>query len=291
MKRDFDKWLDTMTDSVANWSYYTNFNKVYNNVDEIKVNLNILNSLIGSTDIEKEFVLLVDKYPEILDVIPILIAKRMKSNNDVIIIKDSEKDYYFKFHKPNYSIEEYALFMEKTGLFKLLQNRFITNLVDYVLGVEVGLDSNGRKNRTGHAMENLVESYLIDAGFQNDVNLFKEMYQNEVENKFNLDLSPITNDGNTAKRFDFVVKSKENIYLIETNFYSGGGSKLNETARSYKMIAEESKKIDNAKFVWITDGKGWYKARKNLFETFEVLPELYNINDLKQGVLKKWKGN
>lgn len=119
--------------------------------------------------------------------------------------------------------------------------------------------------------------------------MFKEIYQNEIEELFSVDLSAITNNGNTAKRFDFVIKTETILYLIETNFYSSGGSKLNETARSYKMITEETKQIPNVEFMWFTDGQGWNSAKKNLQETFEVLPYLYNINDLKNDILKTIK--
>lgn len=281
--RNFDIWLDSMTDTIAGWRYYTDFEKVYRNVDEIKIPLNILNSLIGSQDIKIEFLKLYAQYPEILKAIPVLLAKRLRED---IVIKDTEGDFYFNFRKPNYSIEEYATFMGKTGLFDLMQNHIIGSLVDYVTGVEVGLDTNGRKNRTGHAMEDLVQEFLEAENYVLGKNMFKEIYQNEVEQLFQVDLSAITNEGNTAKRFDYVIKTNDTLYLIEVNFYSGGGSKLNETARSYKMITEEAKLIENVEFMWITDGKGWNSAKKNLRETFEVLPTLYNINDLKNGVLK-----
>ena len=279
--RDFNEWLSTMTDSIADWTYYVDFPKVYKNVNEIKIPLNIMNSLLGSKNIRSEFLELLDKYPEILKAIPIIVAKRL---NDTILVKDVEKDFHFKFKKPNYSPEEYADFMEKSGVFDLLSNHLVAN---YVTGVEVGMDTNGRKNRTGHTMENIVQSYLEQEGFVMGVNLYKEIYQNEVEELFNVDLSAITNEGNTSKRFDFVIKRDSIVYLIETNFYSGGGSKLNETARSYKMITEEAKTIPNVEFVWFTDGQGWFQAKKNLRETFEVLPYLYNINDLKNGILKE----
>lgn len=100
----------------------------------------------------------------------------------------------------------------------------------------------------------------------------------------NFDLTAITAGGTSTKRFDYVVKTAENIFGLETNFYTDGGSKLNETARSYKMIAEESKNIEGFKFVWITDGKGWKSAKRNLKETFLVLPNLYNIRDLQNGI-------
>ena len=282
--RDFNQWLSTMTDSIADWTYYVDFPKVYRNVNEIKIPLNIMNSLLGSKNIRNEFLELLDKYPEILKAVPIIVAKRL---NDTILIKDVEKDFHFKFNKPNYLPEEYADFMEKSGVFDLLSNHLVSNLFDYVTGVEVGMDTNGRKNRTGHTMENIVQSYLEQEGFVMGINLFKEIYQNEVEQLFNVDLSAITNEGNTSKRFDFVIKRDSTVYLIETNFYSGGGSKLNETARSYKMITEEAKTIPNVEFVWFTDGQGWFQAKKNLRETFEVLPYLYNINDLKNGILKE----
>ena len=285
--RDFNTWLDTMTDAVADWTYYTDFPKVYRNVAALKVPLSLLTTLVGSQNIKEDFLVLLKDYPEILKAIPILIAKRMKATSDIIIIKDPEQDYYFDFRKRDYTDEEYAMFMEKTGIFNLLQRNIIGNLRDYVTGVEVGLDSNGRKNRTGHSMENLVQSYLEDYGFVMGETLFKEIYQNDIENKFGVDLSSITNEGNTQKRFDFVVKTLSTVYLIEVNFYSGGGSKLNETARSYKMITEETRNIPNVEFVWFTDGQGWRSARNNLRETFEVLEHIYNINDLENGVLEK----
>ena len=176
--------------------------------------------------------------------------------------------------------------MKKTGLFDLIQNHIINNLVDYVLGVETGLDSNGRKNRGGHLMEDLVEKYIVEAGFIKGVNYFKEMKISEIEEKFKIDLSQISNNGKTVKRFDFVIKTQNTIYAIETNFYASSGSKLNETARSYKQIAQEAKDINGFTFVWFTDGKGWIDARNNLKETFEILETIYNIDDMENNIVK-----
>lgn len=188
----------------------------------------------------------------------------------------------------NYSVDQYALFMKNCGLFELLQNHIINNLIDYVLGVEVGMDTNGRKNRTGDAMEDLVESYLIKAGLVKGKTYFKELNKSEVEKRFNLDLSGISNQDKTEKRFDFVFKGPlGDIYACECNFYSGGGSKLNETARSYKTLTLEAKGISGFTFVWFTDGMGWNSARHNLEETFDVLDTLYNIKDLEDGVIEK----
>ena len=136
-------------------------------------------------------------------------------------------------------------------------------------------------------MENLVELYIKKAGFIYGQTYFKEMNIDEVEKKLNVDLSTISNQGKTVKRFDFVIKKDETVYAIETNFYASGGSKLNETARSYKQITIESENIEGFKFIWITDGEGWKSAKNNLQETFEVLETMYNIKDLEEGILEK----
>lgn len=281
MNRNFNDWLSKFKASISDYTYYVDFEKIYINVDKVKVELNILNSLIGSKNIEEEFQNILIKYPEILECIPLLLAVRSRE----IFVKDEINEYLFKFDKMVYSIKDYIKFMRESGLFDLLQNHIINNLYDYVLGIEVGLDSNGRKNRGGHLMENLVESYIIKAGYEKDVNYFKEMYLKDIEKKWNLDLSEMSGHNTSTKRFDFVIKTDKQVYVIETNFYSSGGSKLNETARSYKMLAQESKKVDGVTFIWFTDGTGWISARKNLEETFNELETMYNIDDLDNGVL------
>ena len=281
--RDFNRWIANFRPSIANYEYYVDFKKVFSNVDELKIPLNILNSLIGSKDIESDFKKVATEYPETLRCIPILLAKR----ENEIMAMDEKGSYTYRFDKPNYTIDEYATFMRKTGLFDLIGRHIINNLVDYVTGVEVGLDSNGRKNRGGHLMEDLVERYLIKAGYEKGVSYFKEMYIHEIEERWGIDLSAISNNGDAEKRFDFVVKGDKAVYGIETNFYCSSGSKLNETARSYKTITLEARGLDNFKFVWITDGQGWYKAKNNLKETFDVLEHLYSITDLENGIIKK----
>ena len=281
MKRNFNEWLATFRSSIATYSYYVDFEKVYGNIDAIKVELNILNSLIGSKSIEADFEKLLKDYPQILKCIPILLAVRGRE----IYAIDGDGEYLFNFKKANCSVDEYKMFMRKTGLFTLISEHIINNLVDYVTGVEVGLDSNGRKNRGGHLMEDLVESYLKKSGLVRDVDYFKEMYISEIEEKWGIDLSNISNQGKAEKRFDFVVRKGSMLYGIETNFYTGGGSKLNETARSYKTIALETREIDGFTFVWFTDGEGWKSARHNLEETFDVMDDIYCIKDLENGVI------
>lgn len=275
--RDFDTWLAQFRDSISNYSYYTDFEKVIENARPLKAELHTLNSLIGSNDIEVEFRELLRKYPSILRAIPILLAKRELE----IYARDDEGGGVYRFDGIVQDVEEYCVFMRKTGLFDLISKHLVNNLYDYVIGVETGLDSNGRKNRGGHLMEDLVEGFLRRAG----VEYYKEMYSDDLANRWGIDISALTNTGKTQKRFDFVVKTPTCVYAIETNFYGSGGSKLNETARSYKMLAVESQNIEGFKFVWFTDGAGWRSARQNLRETFDVLPTVFNIKELEDGVM------
>lgn len=282
-KRNFNNWLAGFRDSIADYKYYIDFEKIYQNIDKIKVELNIMNSLIGSQDIEADFEKLLTKYPEILKCIPLLLAVRASE----IYAIDSDGDFTYDFSKPIMTAEQYKTFMRKTGLFDLISNHIVSDLVDYATGVETGLDSNGRKNRGGHLMENLVESFIVKAGFAANKDYFKEMTISSIEAKWGIDLSAISNQGKAEKRFDFVVKTDSTIYAIETNFYGSSGSKLNETARSYKTLAVEAGTIDGFKFVWFTDGKGWTSARHNLEETFDVMDDVYSIKDLEDGIIGK----
>ena len=282
MKRNFKEWFADFTDTIATYEYYTDFNVVYRNIDKIKVGLNILNSLIGSKNIENDFNVLFKKYPEIRKCLPLLIAVREK---EIKVIDEGEK---LKYNFTNINdIELLKRFMRKTGLFDLISNHLVNNLVDYATGVEVGLGSNGRKNRGGHLMEDVLQGFIEKEGFVLNQTYFKEMYLKDIESKWDIDLSTLSNLGKVAKRFDYVVKTKNCIYAFETNFYSSSGSKLNETARSYEMLAEESKNIKGFAFIWVTDGLGWVGAKNNLEETFDVMENIYNIKELSEGKLKE----
>ena len=275
-KRIFTEWLSTFRKSINGYGYYTDFEKVYANAQRLKIEINILNSLVGSKNIESDFEAIIKKYPECIKAVPVLLAVR----ENEIYCQDENGAVNYRFDNMVQSDEQYKYFMKHTGLFDMLQNHIISNLYDYVTGVEVGLSSNGRKNRGGHQMENLVESYLK----KSNVEYYKEMYLTEIEKKWNINLSAISAEGTSTKRWDFVVKTPECIYVVETNFYTGGGSKLNETARSYKMIAEEARSVAGFRFVWITDGGGWKSARRNLEETFNVLNDIYNIADMENNI-------
>ncbi|WP_298635574.1 type II restriction endonuclease, partial [uncultured Mobiluncus sp.] len=237
--RDFETWIGNFKDSIATYDYYADWEKIFRQTDSIKVELNILNSLVGSKNIYSDFINLISRYPEVRRVIPILIAKR----ETTISVLDPDDGYrLFDFSAIHLSAQDCALFMEKSGLFNLISNRIVDNLYDYVTGIEAGLDSNARKNRGGHLMEDLVESYLKKAGLRCEQDsrkkpdsgtYFKELNTNNLR-LWGLNMDPLTNSGKSSKRFDFVVCTDTTVFGIETNFYGSGGSKLNETARSYK---------------------------------------------------------
>lgn len=281
--RNFDTWLETFSDSICTYDFFTDFKKVYENINSIKVELNILNSLIGSQSIKQDFTYIVNKYPETLQCIPILLAIRQYE----IIVNDTSGKNVINFKDfKNTNIELYIKFMQKTGLFNLLANSKIKSLQDYITGVEVGLDSNARKNRTGKVMENIIESYIQSAGYKKHRTYFTQINTTDFNVKFGINLSLYTKTI-TNKKFDFVIKKNGKIYAIEVNFYNTGGSKLNETARSYKEIATETNNLQNFTFIWITDGLGWKSAKNNLRETFNYMQHIYNINDLDNNILKK----
>ncbi len=281
--RNFENWFKTFNDSIYTYDFFTDFKKIYANIEKIKVELHILNSLIGSKNIEKEFKNILNKYPDTLRCIPILLATRQY---EIIINDNTGKNLinFTKFNKEN--IDIYIKFMHETGLFNLLSNSKVKSLQDYITGVEVGLDSNARKNRTGKVMENLVESYIQAAGYEKNITYFSQIDTIDIYKQFHINLSNIL-EKNANKTFDFVIKKKNHIYAIEVNFYNSSGSKLNETARSYKEIAKETINLKNFTFMWITDGLGWTKAKNNLKETFQYMEHIYNINDLDNNILDK----
>ena len=300
--RDFNEWFSEFKAVIASYDYYVDFYKVRENAEKWRSELHLMNSLLGSKNIEKDFLALCEKYQDVLHVIPALLAVRKQ---EIPVLEAGILINYNFGNGVKNTPQEYCDFMRSTGLFELMETHSISNLFDYVMGVEVGLDSNGRKNRGGHLMENLVEGYLMSAGLElrksegkssiignpNETGVYyKELYSSQAQRFWGIDLSAITNNGTVEKRFDFVVKTSAGLFGIETNFYASGGSKLNETSRSYKEMAEESNDIDGFTFVWVTDGQGWKSARNNLRETFEVMDTIYSLADLDRGAFRKLFG-
>jgi len=288
--KNFNNLKDVFKDSIFTWDYFTDFEKVKLNVQKVKVELNILNSLIGEENIEEEFIKLVNEYPKIRKALPLLIAVRKdKLNNTSVIVNIvtliAENKKYIFYDEINETIEEELLiFFRKSGLKDIFQNRYVKNLADYCFGVEVGFDTNARKNRTGTLMENIVSNYLSKFCQENTNFVYIEQAtQKRIKEKFDYTIKIDKN----SRRFDFALFNKvtNKLFLIEVNFYSGGGSKLKATAGEYQYL-NDFIKSQGLEFIWVTDGKGWLTALHPLEETFEHNDYVINLHMLKNGILK-----
>jgi len=288
---DFQILKDTLQDSIFTWDYFTDFEKVKLNVKKVEVALNILNYLIGKDNIEQEFIKLIEKYPEIREALPLLIAVRKDKLNETPIITDMDslipenKKYIFYDDLTENIKKELLIFFRESGLKEILENRYIKNLVDYYFGVEIGSDTHARKNRTGDIMENIVSKFLDEFCTKNKNFVFIEQAtQKRIKDSFNYEIKIDKN----SRRFDFALYNKESLklYLIEVNYYSSRGSKLKATAGEYQYL-HDFIKSQNIHFIWITDGKGWMSALHSLEETFNHNDYVINLDMLKNGVLEE----
>ena len=274
MSKDFDKFMSQLQETNQTLDFFCDFDKIAANVDNIKLSLCMLNSMIGTTDLRRSVETIWNRDRSAFSVMDILIAVRsegkkvvLNSAGDCIIL-----DTLFT------SIDGVMEYLEGTGLADLFRQKRINDLVDYVFGIETGLDSNARKNRSGHVMEGMVASILK----KNGIKFRQEVYSTEWSN-----LQRVL--GDDEKRFDFVIQTPKKTYLIEVNFYSGGGSKLNEVARSYSDIAPKINSVPGYEFVWITDGIGWKSAKNKLQEAYSIIPSIYNLTSIKE-FLQEIKG-
>ena len=265
---EFTTFMSQLKETNQSLDFFCDFNKIHSNVNEIRLSLCMLNSLIGVADMRSAVETIWRRDRTAFNVMDILIAVRSEGKKKVLnsLGECVTLDTLFE------SIDGVMEFLENTGLADVLQTRKITNLVDYVFGVETGLDSNARKNRSGHVMENMVAEIFNE----NAIPYRTEVYSSEW---------PAI--GDDEKRFDFVIETADKKYLIEVNFYSGGGSKLNEVARSYSDIAPKINAVDGFEFVWITDGIGWSSAKNKLQEAFNIIPSIYNLTSIQSFINDK----
>ena len=290
-KEVFEYLIDNLKDSIFTWDYFVDFDKVKQNMVEVEKELNLLNVLIGKQDLENEFLSLIKEYPQVRKVLPLLVALRNNKIRDIRIVDDLEElnfESKSKLFDPTEELskelkEDLLNFFKESGLKDIFKSKNVKNIVDYCFGVEVGMDTNARKNRTGQSMEKIVEGMIKIFSEENGLEYLPQATQSKIKEKWDFE---ITLD-KTNRIFDFAIfnKSKKKIYVVETNFYGGGGSKLKSTAGEYQYLADFllKQKID---LIWITDGVGWITTKKSLFETFSKNKYLFNIELIKQGVLK-----
>ncbi|WP_443731506.1 type II restriction endonuclease [Segatella buccae] len=269
-KIDFNTFLSQLKETNATLDFFCDFDKIKNYVEDVEISLNTLNFLIGQKDMESAIRKLWDRNKDCFEDLEILIAVRKNSEKKVIDEDGNVRriKHYFE------SADGVITFIKETGLQKVFQDKNIKNLVDYVFGVETGLDTNARKNRSGDLMANRVASVFDNNGVT---------YQREINSSTLPGLEIL---GKDEKRFDFVIKTSKKTYLVEVNFYSEGGSKLNEVARSYSDIGPKINSLPQYEFVWITDGKGWESAKNKLEEAYSIIPDLYNLTTLEEFIEK-----
>ena len=262
----FETFLSQLKETNATLDFFCDFNKIEKNVQKVEFNLNKLNYLIGKDNMEEAIRFVWEQDPSAFSVLDIIIAVRKKDKKKVIDDKGNVTliENYFD------SVDSVITFIKETGLKEVFQSRQIKNLVDYVFGVEVGLDTNARKNRSGELMADRIGDIFDLNGIP---------YTREVNSTVFPRLKIL---GKDKKRFDFVVTTRAKTYLMEVNFYSGGGSKLNEVARSYSDISPKINSVPGFEFIWITDGKGWNSARNKLQEAFSIIPGVYNLTSIYQ---------
>jgi type II restriction enzyme len=270
MSEQFEKFLTQLSETNATLDYFTNFQKIKSNVNKIEIKLNQLNYLIGKDNLNEAINHLYDENPKVFEILDILIAIRKKNKTKTFNKKGEVVLIESYFSSP----EKICEYINETGLAEMFKNKDIKNLVDYVFGIEVGLDTNARKNRSGDNMSKTVSLIFDNAGIT---------YKKEVSTTF---FPEIISLGADVKRFDFVIKTKKKTYLIEINYYNGGGSKLNETARAYSDISPKINQYSEYEFVWITDGQGWLSAKNKLEEAYHIIPCLFNLVTLKNFIKK-----
>lgn len=283
----FHYLISTLKESITQWDYFINWGKVFENLEKFEIDLNVLNYLIGKENIEKEFAFLLKKYPSVYKVIPALVACRQNKFDILTSFEQGKLEYEnfsfnFKDDPEELSPEEIKKiirFAKGMGLLELFKSKKITNCVDYLLGVEVGVDTNGRKSRGGQMMERIVNSYIQDICEKNNLEFMKNATPKKVQVQWGKIMS-------VNRTVDFGVFNGENLFLIETNFYTVGGSKLKSTAGEYRTIFDIWKN-DGHQFIWITDGIGWKTATNPLKETFNHIDYLLNLEMVEKGLLEK----
>ena len=263
-KEQFNIFMSQLKVTNATLDFYCDFKKINENVDNIAIKLNQLNYLIGQEDLDGAIRKLWDENPNVFSIMDILIAVRRKDKKKAIMRDGSTKLISQLFD----DVESVIEYIHGTGLDHVLKNKQVKNLVDYVFGVETGLDSNARKNRSGHLMEGQIADILDKAGIA---------YRQEV---YSTEYPELVVLGEDKKRFDFVIETLHCTYLMEVNFFSGGGSKVNEVARAYSELSPKINALEGFEFVWITDGIGWISARNKLEEAFYSIPSIYNLTTI-----------
>lgn len=284
----FQFLIDNLKPSILTWTYFVNWDKVFNNTRKVEIALNTLNYLIGKANFDQEFIQLIKDQPSLIEVIPLLAVRdgSNRKNFEILVNYKSNKFEYKRFNFSRHNVLDddvqlYLEFVDKSGIKDIFVNKKVKNLVDYILGVEAGLDSNGRKNRSGSAMEDIVEHFIADFCKLHNFTYLSQATAEKILSAWGI-IVPVDK---SSRRYDFAVNTGNDVLIFETNYYGGGGSKLKSTAGEYKGLHRILRDA-GFKFIWITDGLGWHTAERPLRETFDNNDYVFNLTMLENNILE-----
>lgn len=280
----FEKFVGTLQ-TYYDRDYYVDWSTVYANTKRYHRELLLLSSLCKETDKEKAARELLRDYPQIIPALPILIGNR----GSVLIMEDpaAARVTTYEFTKPDAhnldsEVERYTHFLLTSGLIELLNH--IGSVPDYVTGVEVGIGTNGRKNRGGECGIRAVNPFIIKAEVALPGMLSKYQASYDFLKQQGCFL-PTLLEGVIWDWAFWTGHEPRRFVVAEVNHYGGSGSKPAEVARDY---AARQPMLDNANvgFVWLTDGLGWLKMRTPLRMAFDSIHYLINVCLAADGMLE-----
>lgn len=286
---------ETLTVTNRDFKFLTDWKKIEKVVKKYRFEIALFDVLIKSYNFDNELRQLLSKYPDAIKVLPLLLALSNKDSEELVLVEDflnwNFAEFHFNFREFNGSsehLDKAARLFEKTGLKNFFLNLSAKSILDYTIGVQVGLDTNARKNRSGHIMEKLIEEEILSYKKSDEIT-FEVFTQKKF--KFLKEKDILYPNELSERKADFLLVKDKNWVNIEVNFYNTSGSKPEEIVNAY---TERQRYIKNSggHFVLITDGLGWRKKTKDNVQNqvkiaFKELDYIMNLHFVKEGYLLK----
>lgn len=275
MKKEFNSWLDTFQPTLATCDYFTDFEKVNHRIKELKPQIKMLKSILKQDDILLAIENTLNEDFSLVSILPLFIAV----NTSKVTFIDTNGQYQtISFHKSTNDLSVYMEFINTSGIVDVLKKVKSVGVEKYLFGILVGLDSNRRKNRMGHLAEDKLEEILQKTGNP----YYKEVTLETIKERYNIDISQLSNRKVSSKRFDYIMEKNGELYLFESSYYTSNGSKQNELSRSYTEICKAINNIQGLHFIWVVDGNGWKSSKNALEKAYNVMPDVYNFSELEE---------
>ncbi|MBP5544044.1 MAG: type II restriction endonuclease [Kiritimatiellae bacterium] len=275
----FNFLIDTLVPTIHRSDWFVDWQRIKANVAPHVRELALLNTVVGSENIERDLAALIADYPKVLRVMPLLLASREHSFDVMVDAKNLIVERFdFEGKSPTKDdVASCIRFLRDSGLLGILSDRRIKSIADYYFGIEVGLDSNARKNRSGELMESLVENFVVETAGELQAEYMAQATAAKVKSAWDFNLMM----DKSERRVDFAIFKDDHLFLVETNFYGGGGSKLKSTATEYCEMFERYSAQHNVDFLWITDGFGWKGTQPPLREYCRKADYLLNLTTVR----------